>query len=187
MSGLNLFKVPLVIIEPPVSGLLMVRLIPTRGRIVPSEMVKVIISISPPLVSSRRFVFSSSGDLPSFVFQMVQIVASLLLMSPGRIKCSDGCVRLPAEFLYEISGDQVSRPVQTVGAVDTYQTSLGLGFQDRRVEFLHIGLTGDGEAYHRDFDMTPAKLLTVLRSVVAVRVGEVHDMFQLRSRFLQLL
>ena len=148
-------------------------------------MVQVVVSIPLPLVltlalsrTSRATVLFSSLGLPSFVLQMIQIVLSLLLVSPGLIKCSDGFVRLPAAFLNEISGYQISRPIQTVGAVDAYQTSVSLSFRDSRVEFLHRVLAGDSPvAFHTDLDMSPAKLATVSRSVVAVCVSEIHNMF----------
>ena len=205
VPGLNFLQLSLVIIEPPVFWLLSARLIPTGGGVAASvisrlgaaasQMVQVVVSVSPPpplilaLTSpGRTSVLFSRLSLPLFVYQMVQIVLSLLLVTSGLVKGSDGFVRLPAEFLYEISGDQIARPVQTVGAVDSYQTSLGLSLQDRRVEFLHRGLAGDGAvAFHADLDMSPAKLATVSRSVVAVSVGEVHDVLQLRSSFLQFL
>ena len=157
-------------------------------------MVQVVVSIPLPLVltlalsrTSRATVLFSSLGLPSFVLQMVQIVLSLLLVTPGLIKCIDGFVRLPAPFLNKISGDQISRPIQTVGAVDSYQTSLSLSFRDRQVEFLHRVLAGDSAfSFHSNLDMVKAKLKTFSRSVVAVCVSEIHNMFQLRSRFLQL-
>ena len=148
-----------------------------------------IVFISPPLVFRLSLSSSSRGlRLPSFVLQMVQIVLPLLSVPPGFIKCSDGFLWFPAEFLNEISGDQIARPVEAVGAVDTYQTSLSLSFRDQGVETLHAVLTRDGVACHADLDVTQAKLTTVVRTVVAVCVGQVHDVFQLgRSRFLQLL
>ena len=190
VSGLDFFKLSLVIVEPPVPGLLVVRLMPGGGGIVPPvipQIVQILVSVSPPLVLIRSLTSPGRG-LPPFVFQMVQIVFSLLFVPPGFVKCSDGFLWFPAEFLNEISGDQIARPVEAVGAVDTYQASLSLSFRDRGVESLHAGLTRDGAvAFHADLDVTEAKLTTVVRSVVAVCVGQVHDVFQLRNRFLQLL
>ena len=187
------------------SWLLAVRLVTAGGGEVPSvvprlraagpKLVQVLVSLSPPLVpvlsrprATDRSCLFLSRVLPAFIFEMVQVVLSLLLVSPGNVECSDGLVRLPAKLLNEISGDQIARPVEAVGAVDSYQTSLSLGLQDGGVESLHAGLAGDGAvAFHPDLDVTPAKLLAVSWSVVAVGVGQVHDMFQLRSGLLQLM
>ena len=181
MSGMNLFQLSLFIAEPPVSGLLIVGRMSGGGRIVPpvvSPMVQMLVSMYPPLVF-RLSLFSSRRGLPSFAPQMVQIVLPLLIVPPGFIKCSDGFLWFPALFLYEISGYQIPRPVEAVGAVDPYQPPLSLRLQDLSVEFLHTGLTRDRAATsHADLDVAPAQLLAVIRLVVAVCVGQVHDMFQ---------
>ena len=199
MSGLSFFELFLVIVEPPVPGRLIVRRMSGGGGIVSpvvSPMVKRVVFASPPLVFILTLTQCPRGSsvahpsrvLPSLVFQMVQIVCSLLFVTSGLVKCVNGFLWFPAEFLYEISGYQIPRPVETVGAVNPYQASLSLSFQDGGVESLHTGLARHGPvAFHPDLDVTEAKPVTVSRFVVAVCVGQVHDMFQFWSRFLQLL
>ena len=83
-------------------------------------------------------------------------------MASGLVEGLNGSLRLPVLLLNEVTADEISRPVEAVSAVDSYQSSLGLSLRHSGVEPLYFGTVRDRSmALHLDFDVIPAMLVTV--------------------------
>merc|ERR1719431_113143 len=145
----------------------------------------ILISVTPsfvPFLFNLVNGFTNRFRLPCLVSQVLQVVGSLLLVSPSKIESLYGNIRLDTFLLHHISAHKVACSIQSVGAMHTDHLILRHAFYGF-VELFYYSFIRHFVTLGEYFAILDSHVFELPALVISAGVGQVDHQPQLGQSF----